>query len=102
MQQLPLATNRGGKGAAHPDNEGIVNMRFIPSSALYILTALTAAALLLFTLLADADNAGAQTPLGGTATSTFHNRSRPPSRTSEAHDVSACRGRAANTEELSG
>ena len=45
-------------------------MRFIPSSALYILTALTAAALLLFTLLANVDNAGAQTPLGGgTATS---------------------------------
>ena len=46
-------------------------MRYIPSSALYILTALTAAALLLFTLLANADNAGAQTPSGdGTATST--------------------------------
>ena len=45
-------------------------MRFIPSSALYILTALTAAALLLFTLLANADNVGAQTPLGGTATRT--------------------------------
>ena len=71
MQRLPPATNRGGNGGANPDNKGIVNMRFIPSSALYILTALTAAALLLFTLLANADHAGAQTPLGGdTATST--------------------------------
>ena len=56
-------------------------MRFIPSSALYILTALTAAALLLFTLLANADNAGAQTPPGGTATPT------PTSTATPAHTL---------------